>query len=1263
MAGNPSSCIIKVCKQNFRALVDTGADISLIHSRVYKRIKNEVKLQPVRARLQTVNGNPLIPLGRVSLSFRVGTEKVEHSFLVVDDINKNIILGRDFCTRQGVRLYYDLNRMRVGKSYIPLEEDGHYTHQIRAARKIILRPREGIVVRGKVSDKIKMGSKLYTVQPPTKGYVSDEPAIRIENSVGKMKMRTNIPVLMMNSSDKTITIKRGFVIGNIDPLTEEEAASISTVDKLQTGEKEEKSKIEVIEETIKVGQDHREKVMGLVKQNVDLFAQNDCELGHTKTVTMKIDTGDHKPIKLRPYRAPLNKRDIIDKSVAEMEKAGVIRRSRSPWSFPLVLVKKKDDPNPRMCVDYRQLNKIIKQNSFPLPRIDDILDKIGKSKYFSTLDLKSGYWQVLVDEKDIEKTAFVTQKGLYEFTRMPFGISTCPQIFSELMAAVLEGLEDVAIPYLDDVIVLGESVEEHMKNLEIVFDRLRKHGLKMKLKKCEFFRVEVSYLGFIVSADGIKPDPSKVSAIQEMAPPTCVKEVRGFVGVVSYYRRFMPKLSALASPLYDLTKKNARFKWTSDCQTAFEKIKELIAAVPILAYPDTEKAYTLYTDASDNCIGAVLTQEGNDGEEKPLHFLSHRLSGSQTRWSTVEKEAYAIHFALGKLNHYLQDAKFTVKTDHKPLKYLLESPIKNRKIEMWALSIAGYPGCKIEYLEGRLNAVADLMSRSPGKIKEEQSQNSDKNDEVDISDKFFEIGVINSNRLSEKQKQIVEPNDKQERNEIEKGVGTCEGIDMQKAQENDPEIKNMKEKLLSGKAREGEKSSFIIIEGLVYYISEVGEEPCLRLWVPKVFQKDVLEQYHDSNGHMGVDKVYDTIRTKYYWVNLYKEITEHVASCLTCKLRSGKNCPPPIRGMEVPAYPFAKVSMDISGPYPITLSGNKYILSFVDHYSGWPEAFCLPDKSAQSVAHILLEYVFPRFGCPLQIVTDNGTENVNKIMKEVCGQLNIEHITTSFYHPQSNAKVERFHRTLHDILTKKLKDDVKTWDIHLNQALAAIRFNTSESSSFSPFFLLYNRDVVLPVDNILKPRRKYHGEDHHQIALENQHKYFTMVHKNVKRAQKRQRKYANKNKEEIMWEVGDPVLFKNHHKQGKLENRWLPFYRIVEKKSPSTFVVRNQVTGHTVPTHAEHIRPAPVEEWTVPESTDSGQRRSRRTQYVAAPSGNSEGESTGSSDEDDDNISKNNLEDWYKNEREDSNEEENVPIMELTKRMRRPHALLKKKTK
>ena len=446
MAGNPSSCVIKVCKQNFRALVDTGADISLIHSRVYKRIKNEVKLQPVRARLQTVNGNPLIPLGRVSLSFRVGTEKVEHSFLVVDDINKNIILGRDFCTRQGVRLYYDLNRMRVGKSYIPLEEDGHYTHQIRAARKIILRPREGIVVRGKVSDKIKMGSKLYTVQPPTKGYVSDEPAIRIENSVGKMKMRTNIPVLMMNSSDKTITIKRGFVIGNIDPLTEEEAASISTVDKLQTGEKEEKSKIEMIEETIKVGQDHREKVMGLVKQNVDLFAQNDCELGHTKTVTMKIDTGDHKPIKLRPYRAPLNKRDIIDKSVAEMEKAGVIRRSRSPWSFPLVLVKKKDDPNPRMCVDYRQLNKIIKQNSFPLPRIDDILDKIGKSKYFSTLDLKSGYWQVLVDEKDVEKTAFVTQKGLYEFTRMPFGISTCPQIFSELMAAVLEGLEDVAIP-------------------------------------------------------------------------------------------------------------------------------------------------------------------------------------------------------------------------------------------------------------------------------------------------------------------------------------------------------------------------------------------------------------------------------------------------------------------------------------------------------------------------------------------------------------------------------------------------------------------------------------------------------------------------------------------------------------------------------------------------------------------------------------------------------------------------------------------------
>ena len=232
---------------------------------------------------------------------------------------------------------------------------------------------------------------------------------------------------------------------------------------------------------------------------------------------------------------------------------------------------------------------------------------------------------------------------------------------------------------------------------------------------------------------------------------------------------------------------------------------------------------------------------------------------------------------------------------------------------------------------------------------------------------------------------------------------------------------------------------------------------------------------------------------------------------------------------------MAKINVDLPGPYPTSMSGNRYIIAFVDWFSGWPEVFAVPDKTADTVAHLLLEHIFPLFGCSLQIVTDNSTENVNKIIKDVLESLKTDHVLTSVYHPQSNAKVERFHRTLHDVLAKRLADDQRTWDLHLNQALAALRFNVSESSKFSPFYLLYNRDVVLPVDNLLKPRRKYHGEELLKITLQEQHKAFLTVRNNLRKAKKRQAKYADRNSKAVEFEISDPVYYKNKKKMNKFD--------------------------------------------------------------------------------------------------------------------------------
>ena len=296
----------------------------------------------------------------------------------------------------------------------------------------------------------------------------------------------------------------------------------------------------------------------------------------------------------------------------------------------------------------------------------------------------------------------------------------------------------------------------------------------------------------------------------------------------------------------------------------------------------------------------------------------------------------------------------------------------------------------------------------------------------------------------------------------------------------------------------------------MYYLSNVNDDPCLRLFIPKHLRIFVVKQYHDQNGHMGVQKTFDSIHQKYYWPNLFKEINKYVNKCTICQTRSLHKIRQPLQETDIPPYPMAKLSLDLSGPYPTTMSGNKYSIAFVDWYSGWPEAFAVPDKTGETVADLIIDQVFPRFGSCLQLVTDNGTENVNKVVKETLAKLNIDHVLTSVYHPQSNAKVERFHRTLHDILATKVAGDPQTWDLNLNQALAAIRFNVSESSKFSPFFLLYNRDVVLPIDNIMKPRRKYLGEDYHQIALQEHHKAFVSVRNHLKKAKKRQAKYADR---------------------------------------------------------------------------------------------------------------------------------------------------------
>ena len=408
LAGSPNSCLIKIGSKKYRSLVDTGAEVSLIHRRVFQSLNPPPPIQKKKVHLQSVSGQALEVDGLISLDFKIGGTPCTQSFYVVSSMQRNVILGRDFLTTHGVRLYYDLGYLRFGKVYVPLEEDIHIASLARLVHKTKIKPQSSVVcfVKSKLQS---TGSGFYEISQIDKSPISDEPGVMMTNSITSSH-RNKYPVCICNNTNKTVSLRRGCVVGKISPLIQHEISEVQhTVRNISSSlDTSELSCNPLFSDTI----------TKLLHRNKDIFAKTDSDLGHTDVVKMKIDTGDHAPIKLRPYRVPLQKRDEVNKAIDDMLDANIIKRFMSPWSFPIVVVSKKEGTS-RMCVDFRKLNKITRPTSYPLPLIDDILSQLGQARFFTTLDLKSGFWQVALDPKDSEKTAFACHKGLFQFNVMP----------------------------------------------------------------------------------------------------------------------------------------------------------------------------------------------------------------------------------------------------------------------------------------------------------------------------------------------------------------------------------------------------------------------------------------------------------------------------------------------------------------------------------------------------------------------------------------------------------------------------------------------------------------------------------------------------------------------------------------------------------------------------------------------------------------------------------------------------------------------------
>lgn len=884
--------------------------------------------------------------------------------------------------------------------------------------------------------------------------------------------------------------------------------------------------------------DGQEKTLieNVLDKYCDIFAENMNELGRTNVVKHRIETHG-EPVTLHPYRTPVTLRPLVQQHIQEMLDHGIIRPSSSPYRSPVVMVKKKTG-DLRFCVDYRKLNSMTVKDRYPLPRIDDTLDYLHGSRYFSTIDLFSGYWQIEIADSDKFKTAFTSEFGHFEFNRMPFGLCNAPSTFQRLMENILRPLiGKFVLVYIDDVIVYSKNLEDHAKNLEETFGFLQKAGLKIKLSKCSFATEKVNYLGHVVSKDGVAPDPGKLSAVDKFPAPKNADQVRSFLGLASYYRRFIENFAEKAHAMSMLTRKTVAWQWGPAEQSAFDCVKKCLVTSPVLGYPDFTRAFIVHTDASGYGIGAVLsqmqsklvnprpTEESPDdsNEETVIAYTSRHLSDSQIKWSTTEKEAFAIIHSVKTFYHYLYGTKFTIVTDHRPLEYLMSKKDPTGRLARWSLFLQQFD-ITIKYRPGKANQNADCLSRIPVNL-------------------IVPLNFVIADWI-----------------EAQNADPFCQEVLKQTTVE--------PVQLDSGRVITKEDDFVKIPSGLLSTASG-------KIVVPAKLQQEIIGRYHDHkmSGHLGIDKTLANVRAKYFWPRMVKHVRTYVNNCLTCAKRKAVGaCKAPLQPIPIAEYIWQRIAMDIMGPLPESFKGNKYILVIMEYTTRYVLALPLKEISAKTVMRKFIKHIVNREGIPSEILTDQGSNFQSQSMKELCKQLGIKQLRTTAYHPQTDGAVEKFNRTLGDMLTAHVTNDPAQWDEHLDYCVAHYNRTPHSSTGETPFYLLKGRDALEPTD-LRPPMRNRLLEDESNIFSQQWHDAVELAKCHLIISQSRQKHYYDVGTKICSYEPNDLILLKEMRPQtGKFYMRWKGPYVVVEKISQLNYLVRKQDENFTSIVHVNRMK-------------------------------------------------------------------------------------------
>ena len=1148
-----------IANQMTPMLVDTGASVTAVSYSFFSTLLPSPAMQTtLLTSIRTVSGEELPILGQATLSFTFDATSYSFSVLVIDKLTYPVVLGRDFLTHFGSVIDMQAHTLVLsGNPPLPLHTTSHVPENassvttpvtVHAYATYILPPLSESVIPVYPKTALEVGS-TGLIEPSSK--LAERYHVCGASQMVSFSEDHTFPFRVLNPTNKPVTIYRCSTMGTYTP-------SAATMSVIATAENSHPpTSISDSAQTVPIDlsdtdltDTQQAQLKSLIAEYRDIFALSPEELGRTGLVQHRIDTGDHAPIRQRPYRVSDTQRGIIEEHVTDMLNRGIIQPSVSPWSSPIILVKKKDGTD-RFVVDFRRLNSVTRKDSYPLPRIDDALDALNGTKYFSTMDLMSGYWQVEMDPDSREHTAFTTYGGLYEFLVLPFGLTNAPSTYQRLMECVLRNLTyKICLIYLDDILVYSRTFENHLDHLRQVFDRLRHANLKLKPSKCKFACTKVNYLGHIVSPDGIAPDNDKISAVKDFPRPHNVKTVRSFLGLANYYRRFVKDFSKIATPLNQLLRKDHKFVWTDTCERAFNDLKEALTTAPILAFPNFKEPFHLYTDASNEGIGVTLGQLQN-GKEVAIAYAGRDLNAAERNYSTTEREALGLIFGIRKFEPYLHGRKFILHTDHHALKWLMTINDPSGKLARWSLLVQQHD-FEIRHRPGISHANADALSRRPYKLPIQTVS-------------AYDVPGVQTSRVKELQRR-------------------------------DPDLADLINYLESATLPDKDKLArsllltiddyFLSDDGLLFHLWTPRKTrhttTYQQLVIPAALRYEVLTWGHDdpTAGHFGTVKTYEKLRTRYYWRNMFSDIQHWCRSCCDCATRKS-----PRNRHKAPLIPipvqdaFERVACDILGPLPTTTRGNKFICVWSDYLTHWAECFAVPSIEAPVIARIFVDEIFTRHGAPRTFLSDRGSNFLSALVKEVCRLLNTRKLNTTAYHPQTDGLVERFNNTLAESISMFVNSEQTDWDLFLPSILFAYRVSPCVSTGESPFFLLYGREPRLPLDVALLPPTNLSTsvEEHRKRIVTQIETAQALARSNIAKAQQLMKLQYDKKAADAPFEVGQRCwVYTPSSKKGlskKLRHLWHGPFRICRKLSPVHYQLRtcdNRLVATTV--HANRMK-------------------------------------------------------------------------------------------